>query len=427
MKNTSRSLAIAVAVLSFALPVMAQAQRRTDATTILNNMSRVYSRLTSYQDEGVLVTTKDEPTGGTIEKMPFKSFFKRPNLLRFEWTEYTLTKLGRKNVVWSNGKEAFMYWEPDAYEKKESLDMAVAGATGISRGTVNTISTMMWPDEFGSSILERLVKPSLLGEDVFDGVRCFHIKAIEGGDPIELWVGKNDFLLRKIRRETKDDDRITVEEEIRRNIQPDRSIPEVVFNYKPPIPLTTQKDTALEAASKLLDPGPLVWSEFRSEEGRFSVLLPEKPTSQASTLEMSQGRFEQHVFIASHLPLICTITYADFPKQSLVANDVDGLFDGVRDEVIKGVGGKFASENKLLLDGYAGREIKVHMFRGELRLRLYLVGDRLYILSLFNVEKAFASDEEPNKFFASFKLNSPARTIAAHGRLQPTKSALKRS
>lgn len=425
MKNTSRSLATAVALLSFTLPVMAQAQRKTDATTILNNMSRVYSRLTSYQDEGVLVTTNDEPTGGTIEKMPFKSFFKRPNLLRFEWTEYTITKLGRKNVVWSNGKEAFMYWEPDEYEKRESLDMAVAGATGISRGTVNTVSTMMWPDEFGSSLLERLVKPSLVGEDVLEGVRCFHIKATDGADPIELWVGKNDFLLRKLRQETKDSDRITIKEEIRRNIQPDHLIPEVVFNYQPPIPLTARKETDVEAARKLLDPGPLVWSEFRSEEGRFSVLLPDKPTSQASTVEMSQGRFEQHTFIASHLPLLCTIAYTDFPKQLLVANDVDGLFDGVRDEVIRGVGGKLASENKLLLDGYAGREIKVHMFRGELRLRLYLVGDRLYVLSFLNAEKAFASDEEPNKFFASFKLQSTVKSIAARQAPSPDLKRLK--
>lgn len=415
MKTTSRSLAIAVAVLSFTLPAMAQAQRRIDAAGILNNMLGVYSRLTSYQDEGILVTTNDEPTGGTIEKIPFKTFFKRPNLFRFEWTEFGITKLGRKNVVWSNGKESFTYWEPDNYEKEESLDMAVAGATGISRGTVNTITTMLLGDEYGALLVTRLVKPSLLGEDVFDGVRCFHIKATEAEDSVELWIGKNDFLLRKVRRETKENDGITIEEEIRRNIKADQPVPEVVFNYQPPIPLTTRKDTDVDV-SKLLNPGPPVWTEFESKEGRFSILLPEKPTSQASTVEVSQGRFEQRAFIASHLPLVCTITYTDFPKEALVANDVDGLFDGVRDEVIKGVGGKLASENKLVLDGNAGREIKVHMFRGDLRLRLYLVGDRLYVLSLLNVEKVFSSDEEPNKFFSSFKLHSTVKTIAARQR-----------
>src|SRR5689334_17120745 len=88
MKTTSRNLAV-VAILWFALPLVAQTPRRTDATSILSNMFRVYSRLASYQDEGILVTTNDEPTGGTIEKMPFKTFFKRPHLFRFEWTEFT--------------------------------------------------------------------------------------------------------------------------------------------------------------------------------------------------------------------------------------------------------------------------------------------------------------------------------------------------
>src|SRR5690242_1636938 len=186
MKTTSHSLAV-IAILSFALPTVAQTQRKPDAASIMNNMYRLYSRLASYQDEGILVSTHDVPTGGTIEKIPFKTFFKRPNLFRFEWTEFNVTKLGRKKLVWFNGKEAFMYWEPDYYQKEESLSMAVAGASDISPGAVNTVSTML-SDEFGSWPMKRLKRSSLLGEDMVDGVRCFHLKATEDEDPIELWV-----------------------------------------------------------------------------------------------------------------------------------------------------------------------------------------------------------------------------------------------
>ena len=125
MRTTSRCIALVVAILSSGLPIMAQAQKKADATRILNNMFRVYSRLASYQDEGILVTTNDEATGGTIEKMPFKTFFKRPNLFRFEWTDFGITKLGRTKLMWFNGKEAFTYWEPDIYEKEESLRLAL--------------------------------------------------------------------------------------------------------------------------------------------------------------------------------------------------------------------------------------------------------------------------------------------------------------
>lgn len=389
---------------------MAQAQKKPDATRILNNMFRVYSRIASYQDEGILVTTNDEPTGGTIEKMPFKTSFKRPNLFRFEWTDYGITKLGRTKMIWFNGKEAFTYWEPDSYEKEESLSMAVAGATGISSRTVNTISDLLLPDELGGSSLKTLEKVSLLGEEVIEGVRCYRIKATETGDPLELWVGKNDFLLRKLRRETKFPDRLWIREETRRKIQVDQSIPEVVFNYKPPISLTPKED--IGDIDKLLNPGPPVWTEFKSDEGRFSVLMPDKPLSQRSIIETPQGRLEQNVFTASHNFLVCMIAYTDFPKPALVANDVDGVFDSIRDQFIKQAGGKLASESSLSLDGNPGREIRVHLFRGELRMRLFLVGNRLYLLSLANLNQ---SDDEQtlNKFFVSFKLNSIVKPIAA--------------
>jgi len=191
---------------------MAQGQRKIDATRILHKMFRVYSRLASYQDEGILVTTNDEATGGTIEKMPFKTFFKRPNLFRFEWIDYGITKLGRTKLVWFNGKEAFTYWEPDRYEKEESLSLAVAGASGASSRAASTVSDLLLPGELRTSTLNRLVKVSLLGEDVFEGVRCYRITASEVDDPIELWVGKNDFLLRKLRRETKLDDMLWIRE-----------------------------------------------------------------------------------------------------------------------------------------------------------------------------------------------------------------------
>ena len=71
-----------------------------------------------------------------------------------------------------------------------------------------------------------------------------------------------------------------------------------------------------------------------------------------------------------------------------------------------------ASESSLSLDGHPGREIKMHMFRRELRLRLFFIGDRLYQLSINNLDKDF-DEETSNKFFASFKLNPIIKPIAA--------------
>lgn len=411
MRSISLCLAISAAILLCGLPIVAQPQQKDNATTVLNKMSAAYERLASYQDEGILVSTHDEPTGGTIEKMPFKTFFKTPNLFRFEWTNYGIAKVGKTKMIWFNGKDAFTYWEPDRYEKQESAGLAMAGATGISRGAVQTVLGLLIPEERGDSILKRLTNVSLLGDEQFEGIPCYRIKATWDDELVDLWVGKNDLFLRKYRREAKFGDGLLIPEEIRRKIQVNQSIPEVVFNHKPPIPLTPRKEIDSETVDKLLNPGPPVWTEFKSDEGRFSVLMPEKPQSEKSSVETGQARFEQHAFIAAHSPLVCMVAYTDIPKNFLVDKDIDGFFDEIRDQFIKEVDGKLASETPLSVDGVAGREVKVHMYRGDLRLRMFLDGDRAYILSVLNLEK---SDEEAaKKFFASFKLIRVSRPIAA--------------
>ncbi|HKR15477.1 MAG TPA: DUF2092 domain-containing protein [Pyrinomonadaceae bacterium] len=414
MKTTSRSLLL-IAILSFAWPAMAQPQRKPDPQRILDNMFRVYSGLKSYQDEGIVIETRDEPTGGTIEKLPFKTSFKRPNFFRFEWTDYGITKLGRTHIVWSNGNEAFTYWEPDRYEKTESLGLAVAGASGVSSGAARTVSSMLITEEIGGVTWKRLEKVSLVGEEVVDGVRCYHVKAISGDEPLELWIGKADFLLRKHRQERKLDEDLYITEEFRRKIQVDHSIPDLAFNYQPPIALTPRNDITSEQIDRLLNPGPPVWTEFRSEVGRFSVMMPEKPTSQASAFETPQGRFEQHAFTAAHSWLICVLSYTDFPKETLVANDVEGMLETTRDQFIKQLDGKLESETSLSLDGHPGREVKVNMFRGKARFRLFLVNYRLYVLLATTLDNSSESDEDEkfNKFFTSFKLTPIAKPIAA--------------
>lgn len=110
---------------------------------------------------------------------------------------------------------------------------------------------------------------------------------------------KTDLLLRKLRRQQKFGDGISIKEETRRNIQVGQPIAEAVFNYKPPIALTPRKESDVDI-DELINPGRPVWTEFRSDEGRFSVLMPQKPVSQATSIDTTQGRFEQHTFTASH-------------------------------------------------------------------------------------------------------------------------------
>lgn len=200
-----------------------------------------YVSLSTYQDEGIVVSRYDDAvTRGQIERLPFQTLFKRPNLFRFEWAEFSSIAHGTRSVIWSNGKEAFTYWEPDTYEKNTDLESAIAGATGISSGAAYTVSHLLM--ELSGSNLLTLENLSLAGEEEFERVLCYHLKGKHpNGTLFELWIGKSDLLVRKLRKEINLVGYSTTEEEIHRNIRVNGPIAKEVFDFKPPIGLSKPK------------------------------------------------------------------------------------------------------------------------------------------------------------------------------------------
>lgn len=407
-----RSATITLGVLL--VTSVAKPQEKPTARLLLNQMAKTYSRLISYQDEGVVVTSYDDETGGRIEKLPFKTSFKRPNLFRFEWTDYFLSKIGTKRVIWSNGKNAFVYWEPDRFEQKKRLGLAIAGATGISRGSAHTVSQLLLADEVSGFSLTDLKDTLLLGEEVFEGTPCYHIKGTHpNGDSYHLWVGKSDLLLRRVRLENEESGTTTTEEEIRRNIHINKPVANTLFDYKPPIELTpAKKSDSIEPLRDILDAAP-AWAEFKSETGRFSILMPAKPNYATQTVETGQGRFEHHVFMATVGLLACFVDYVDLPKQIADAKNSDTLFDLARDEFLKGAQAQLERETNISMDGHPGREIRMRVHGGTVRLRIFLISGRLYQLSITLIDKKATSDEETiQEFFRSFKATTPSKSIA---------------
>lgn len=410
------STAVTITLALLLLTPIVRAQDKPTAQSLLNRMAEKYSHLISYQDEGIVKTTFDEETGGRIEKIPFKTSFKRPNLFRFEWTDYLFTKLGKKRVIWSNGKESFTYWEPDRYEKEEDLGLAIAGASGVSNGSAHTVSAMLLQDEVRGFTWTDLKDTSVLEETVFEEVPCYHIKGTHpAGELYELWIGKSDLLLRKVLHVTKEPDKITTEEEIRRNIHVDELIAIAVFDFKPPIALKPTPDSkSLEDLTSILEATPK-WTEFKSEAGRFSILMPATPNYLTQTLETGQGRFEHHIFVATvGIGLLsCFVDYVDLPKQIGDAKNSDTLFDLARDEFIKAAQAKLERETDISMDGHPGREVRMRVYGGPVRLRVFLVSGRLYQISITMIErKEMPKEEAIEKFFNSFKIMTPAKSIA---------------
>lgn len=194
-------------------------------------MAVQYSTAKSYQDIGIVqsvsATEKD-----TIEEInSFKTFFARPKHLRFEWEDKSEYLPKSWHIVWSDGKDTFTYWDSGHFEKEEDIGMGLAGATGISQGAAHTIPTLLLK-EVGGFRLTEMERITLLREEQFEGENCFVVRGFHPfGFPIDLWISKKDFLLRKEREQN---DNGTFNEEIRRNIKLNEVIPLKTFQYTPP-------------------------------------------------------------------------------------------------------------------------------------------------------------------------------------------------
>src|SRR5437660_3207129 len=110
---------------------------------ILAALAEVYAECGSYRDCGQVVTRfvhlDDNPPRTVMQ--PFSTAFVRPHRFRFEYRD----EYGRY-IVWANGEAVQTWWDVSpGVEQQESLEMALAGATGVSGGSAHTIPALLMP------------------------------------------------------------------------------------------------------------------------------------------------------------------------------------------------------------------------------------------------------------------------------------------
>lgn len=211
-------LVIFVFLFSISSPDTAKAEEihldKITAADIIRRMAQTYGSSESYIDEGLVKSVFISKDGTrTIEK-PFRTAFVRPDRFRFEFREKEKRGIlsrfidfkGGGNphyIAFKDGKNAKVYWNigPKIASKINTLSEALAAATGISSGAARSVPTMLIPSEsqFRNAII--YYNPQRIEDAVIDGVDCFQISDPTDYRRLTLWIGKKDFLLRKIFRE----------------------------------------------------------------------------------------------------------------------------------------------------------------------------------------------------------------------------------
>jgi outer membrane lipoprotein-sorting protein len=213
------------------------------ADSIMQKMVKTYGDASSYQDEGV--TLSHDPAKPGPDQILFATLFKRPNLFRFDWTSHhpypPLRHLKTYAVTWADGTGIYTYRQPPTpasgstspalattLRDEPNMSSAIAGATGVSRGSSHHILRLLSVDVSGFAMSE-LKSLTLAGTDEIEGMTCYHLTGTHPrGGTIRFWVGKSDFLIRRIIRTTSASG--NEQEEIRRNVRINHAIPNDSFD-----------------------------------------------------------------------------------------------------------------------------------------------------------------------------------------------------
>ena len=215
-KNTYRKIIVLLmisALVSTITPIRSAIAKKTapdnlTADDIIRQMAKVYAASRSYSDEGIFTSVfiSTERTR-TIEKL-FKTAFIRPDRFRFEYREKNNPGGNSHYIVYKNGEDIKVYWNigPEMASKITTLSEALAAAAGISSGTARNVPTMLIPAESQFRNAITFYDPQRIEDEDFDGVDCFRISDPADYRRLNLWIGKKDFLLRKMYREQNYDD-----------------------------------------------------------------------------------------------------------------------------------------------------------------------------------------------------------------------------
>jgi hypothetical protein len=140
------------------------------------------------------------------------------------------------------------------------------------------------------------------------------------------------------------------------------------------------------------------WTKFSSVEGRFSVLLPGKATSDSEANEL----YTTHSVSAETDWATYQVAYFDY--RAPLTTDRQQILNGARDGLL--TTGKLTSERKITLDGYPGRELEFAPAGGLAQdsTRLFVVGKRLYKVSVVFAPANKYDSAQAEKFFSSFRI-----------------------
>jgi len=206
------------------------------ADSLLKQMEAAYAAAKSYRD--TISVRFRNPDGGEGAQAECKVWFVRPDDFRIDGQSRRAPDAPpKREVIWANAATARSWSTTNPVTMRSKVQLAGSKMFGTY---AYHIPTLLEASYGGPHRLHQLEQPTLVGEENFEGVECYRIRGDWQGDPYEVWLGKTDFLVRKITAYYKGYGM----EEIHRDIAINEVISKETFEFAPENEAAPQKTKA---------------------------------------------------------------------------------------------------------------------------------------------------------------------------------------
>lgn len=178
----------------------------------------------------------------------------------------------------------------------------------------------------------------------------------------------------------------------------------------PPPPLTIKGDGNYPTSKAPIEfRGPIAGTTpFESKEGAFKVSFPGPPTISEVPSETGSGQGIIKLHALKTALAEYAVWYMEFPATISDRDELDVLFDSIRDAWARTLSGRVLEDSQLEFGDHFGRQVTIGSAKTTGFLRTLAVGPRLYIMSVVLLGSAKISNEVRPKlvqdFFDSFQI-----------------------
>jgi hypothetical protein len=192
-----RRLATLAALLSIPVALRAAGADSLSPAEILARMAKVYAGCTSYRDSGLIRSTFIEGRTTRTEERSFTTAFERGGRFRYELTD---KEGGHRFVAWRDGQDVRVWWDvKSGVTRPASLDLALAGGTGISGGSAHTVPALLLAEVSGNRLTD-LQNLKRLADGALGNDPCYRVEGTLGDQPLTVWIDQRNYLVRRIDR-----------------------------------------------------------------------------------------------------------------------------------------------------------------------------------------------------------------------------------